>query len=84
MPRNNIFQTLKRQYKFPVALIAMWEVAGLNVSRRPMALSETLPAIDEINKVDKTIFFKKVLVFVNASCFKRVNIRRTNILITAK
>jgi hypothetical protein len=64
MPRINVFQTLTRQYKFTVALVPMWKVAGLNVSWRPVALSETLPVIDEINTVDKTIFILKRCLFL--------------------
>jgi hypothetical protein len=80
MPRNNIFQTLTRQYNFAVELVAIWEISGLNVSRRPMALSETLHAVDAINTADTTFYFQKVLIFIKALCFKTVNIRRTNIM----
>jgi hypothetical protein len=42
----------------------MWEISGLNVSRRPMVLYGTLHARDGINRADTTIFnFQKMLVF---------------------
>jgi len=63
----------------------MWEISGLNVSRRPMALYETLHAKDEINRDGTTMFyFQKVLVFVRALCFKTVNVRRKTIHSTVK
>lgn len=64
MKRNNIFQTLTRQYKFAVELVAMWEASGLNVSRGTMALSEILRARDEIGAVDTTILIFKRCLFL--------------------
>jgi len=64
MPRNNIFQTLTRQYNFAVELVAIWEISGFNVSRKPMALSESLHTRDEINTADTTIFIFKRCLFL--------------------
>jgi hypothetical protein len=64
MPRNNIFQTLTRQYNFAVELVAIWEISGLNVSRRPLALSETFHAGDAINTAETIIFIFKRYLFL--------------------